>query len=64
MTKVCFSYILGLCQCFLAQAPKPIGMSCDESHKGGVFYYVNEVSLGKPLGNLRMGASFPGEPTL
>lgn len=34
-------------------ASKPLGISCDESNNGVI--YVNEVTLGKASGNLRMG---------
>lgn len=34
-------------------APKALGNFCDKSYKD-VFCYINEVTFGKPLGNLRM----------
>jgi len=36
-------------------APKTLRISCNESDKG-VFSYFDEMTCGKPLGNLRMGA--------
>ena len=44
-------------------APKTLGISCDEINKDA-FCYVNEVTFGKPLGNLRMRGWLPGEPTV
>ena len=44
--------IFGLC--FWHWAPKTLGISCDKSNKC-VFCYVNEVTLGMPLGNKSWG---------
>lgn len=38
---------------FLAESSKTLGISCDKNYKG-VFCYVSEVTLEKPLGKLRL----------
>ena len=38
-------------------APKTLVIPCEESNKS-VFCYVNKVTSGKPLGNLRLGSGY------
>ena len=47
--------IFGLHPHFRPNAPQTFGISQVMNHKG-VLCYVNEMTTGKPLGNLRIGA--------
>ena len=52
-------YVFGFYPSFWHRAPKTLGISPSDK---GAFCFVNEVTLGKSLSHLRIGADWENQP--